>query len=118
MSDHETVPDGPAQLRINEKLYDVPTDFKLSEGLIVERMTGKTIHELDMNSASALAAMVYIILRREDPSITEAVLDWIDIEKVEPVEEEADAAGPPAEASGSPATPETEETQATSGAPA
>lgn len=100
------------KVKIDGKLYDLPDDYTLREGMIFERMTGKTLAEADLTSATALAALVYLILRREDPSVEEGVLDFIKMSAVEPGADER----PPVEDGG--ANPETAETLEVSGAPA
>jgi hypothetical protein len=117
MSDHETVTDGPAQIRIDGKLYDIPDDYTLREAMIFEEMSGRALEDSDLKSAAQLGAIVYIILRREDPTVTEDVLDGIRMSGLGGGEVEADA-GPPVEGGAEELrAQETEATREPSGAP-
>lgn len=110
MPDDET----PAKIKINGTEYELPKDYTLAETVIFERMTGKSMAEIDFGSATALSALVYVTLRRADPATREDVLDLIRLEDVQPVEDEEVDERPPVEDG---AGPEMEETPVVSGVP-
>jgi hypothetical protein len=57
-------------LRINGKDYDA-TDLTLNEVEAIEDMCGDvSLDQLDLGRAKTLKAIVYVLLRRDDPEIT------------------------------------------------
>jgi hypothetical protein len=65
----------PGGLKINDKWYEFPKDFKVGELRALKRFTGKTIDEIDWSDPEAIAAVVFILKRRENSAFTEEELD-------------------------------------------
>lgn len=96
-----------AKLTIDGREYEVPgpDDFTLGESVILKRYTDKDLDQLAELKASDprfLAALVLIVLRREDPSISEeqvaniklAALSGTDAKEVDARPPDEDVASP------------------------
>jgi len=112
-----------AKLIIDGKPYDVPASFTLGEARTIRRIAGVPLaglqEALEAAEPDAIAALVLVVLQREDPAVTEEVVNRIDVgavteerdasdvelEKAEAEIEEALGPRPPASRTRSGGTP-------------
>jgi hypothetical protein len=82
-----------AKLRIGAKEYELPSSFTLGEARVIKRYTGLNLKQFaEADNASdpdAIAALVYIVLKRENPRVTEEDVDELGLEDVGDVEDDA-----------------------------
>lgn len=84
----------PGRVKLNDKLYEFPEDFKVKEYRVLTEWTGKTaMSEIDFSDPNAIAAIAYILLKREDSAFTKEQVEDVTVRFLED-DEEADA-GPP-----------------------
>jgi hypothetical protein len=112
-----------AKLVIDGKEYDLPTSFTLGEARTIKKVSGFV--PVDMGAAlksgdpDAMAAIVWVILHRENPEVSWDEIDAIDITAFDVVGGEElgpPEVSPPAERNGSGDELRSEETLATGGA--
>lgn len=89
--------DGP-QFKIGHRTYPMPQKFSLGELRILKREFDlKDVAKIDKRDPDHIAGLLYIAMRRKDPTLTVDELDALDIERIEVVgvEEDAEPANPP-----------------------
>lgn len=84
-----------AKLKVDGALFDVPTDFTLGDMRAMKRFGVADVTGASATDPDMIAALIYISMRRADPSVTEDVVDTIREVEFIPDEEDADVAGPP-----------------------
>ena len=93
MSESET--DKPGVMKIDGKVYDFPEDFKIGELRTLKRFTGVPLDEVNWSDSEAIAAVAFILLRRENPTFSEDQLDERTVKfEEEKVKEEGEASPP------------------------
>lgn len=68
--------DQAGKIRIDGKVYEIPSDYKISEYKALTAATGtKAISEIDFTDPNAIATVALILLKRENPDYDEGQLD-------------------------------------------
>jgi hypothetical protein len=88
------------RFRVEGREYETPASFTLGESRTIYEISGVRMRELQAEAQAGnpnvLAALVLVVLRREDPSVTIDDVDAIDLGGFETVNPE-DGPSPPAE---------------------
>jgi len=79
-------------LIVNGERYEEPESLTLGEARDIKRISGAGLDEWGANlrggDPDSLAALLYVVMRRKDPSVTEADIDAIDAAAIGGMDEE------------------------------
>lgn len=90
MADTKTV-EAESWLEINGVRYDFPDSITLGEARTIKRMTGMSLGEFSelfgegkprTSDPDVMAAIIYLVMHRKDPRVTEADIDTLDLDMI------------------------------------